>query len=43
VYAEHWAGHRPVVIAVEPDRIVIRRAGEDADDEEDNGDSESED
>jgi hypothetical protein len=28
VYAEHWAGHRPVVVAVEPDRIVIRRAGE---------------
>jgi hypothetical protein len=33
-----------VVIAVEPDRIVIRRAGEDAGDEDDdNGDSESED
>ncbi|MGH2837675.1 MAG: hypothetical protein ACRDJY_04905 [Thermoleophilaceae bacterium] len=30
VYAEHWAGHRPVTVAVEPDRIVIRRAGEDA-------------
>ncbi len=29
VYAEHWAGHRPVTITVEPDRIVIRRAGED--------------
>jgi hypothetical protein len=29
VYAEHWAGHRPVTVAVEPDRIVIRRAGED--------------
>jgi len=44
VYAEHWAGHRTVVIAVEPDRIVIRRAGEDAGDEDDdNGDSESED
>ena len=28
VYAEHWAGHRPVTVAVEPDRIVIRRAGE---------------
>lgn len=25
VYAEHWAGHRPVTVAVEPDRIVIRR------------------
>ncbi len=32
VYAEHWAGHRPVEVAVEEDRIVIRRlAG--ADDE----------
>ena len=30
VYAEHWAGHRPVTVSVEPDRIVIRRAGEDA-------------
>jgi hypothetical protein len=31
VYAEHWAGHRPVVVTVEPDRIVIQRAGEDGD------------
>jgi len=30
IYAEHWAGHRPVVVTVEEDRIVIRRAGEDA-------------
>jgi hypothetical protein len=29
-YAEHWAGHRPVEVTVEEDRIVIRRAGEDA-------------
>ena len=29
VYAEHWAGHRPVTVSVEPDRIVIRRAGDD--------------
>ncbi len=29
VYAEHWAGHRPVEVTVEPDRIVIRRTGED--------------
>ena len=28
VYAEHWAGHRPVTVSVEADRIVIRRAGE---------------
>jgi hypothetical protein len=25
VYAEHWAGHRPVEVEVEEDRIVIRR------------------
>jgi hypothetical protein len=30
VYAEHWAGHRLVTVTVEPDRIVIKRAGEDA-------------
>jgi len=34
VYAEHWAGHRPVTVSVEPDRIVIVRSGE-AGDEED--------
>jgi hypothetical protein len=28
VYAEHWAGHRPVTVAVETDRIVITRAGD---------------
>ena len=27
VYAEHWADHRQVEVTVEPDRIVIRRAG----------------
>jgi hypothetical protein len=31
VYAEDWAGHRPVTVTVEPDQIVIRRAGEGAD------------
>jgi hypothetical protein len=25
VYAEHWAGHRPVEVEIEEDRIVIRR------------------
>jgi hypothetical protein len=30
VYAEHWAGHRPVTVTIEEDQIVIRRAGEDA-------------
>jgi hypothetical protein len=29
IYAEHWAGHRPVQITVEEDQIVIRRLGED--------------
>jgi hypothetical protein len=28
IYAEHWAGHRPVEVAVEEDRIVIRRIGD---------------
>jgi hypothetical protein len=35
VYAEHWAGHRPVEVTIEEDQIVIRRAGEDAGDDED--------
>jgi hypothetical protein len=29
IYAEHWAGHRPVEVTVEEDRIIIRRIGED--------------
>jgi hypothetical protein len=29
VYAEHWAGHRPVTVTIEEDQIVIRRAGDD--------------
>jgi hypothetical protein len=37
-YAEHWAGHRPVSVTVEPDKIVITRAGEDAGDAGDDGD-----
>jgi hypothetical protein len=37
-YAEHWAGHRPVSVTIEPDRIVISRAGEDAGDAEDDQD-----
>jgi len=32
VYAEHWAGHRPVVVGVDADQIVIRRAGDSRDD-----------
>jgi hypothetical protein len=35
VYAEHWAGHRPITVEVETDRILIRRAGEAGADEED--------
>jgi hypothetical protein len=35
VYAEHWAGHRPVTVTVEPERIVISRAGEESDDGDD--------
>jgi hypothetical protein len=34
VYAEHWAGHRPVTVTVEPERIVISRAGEEPDDDD---------
>src|SRR5204862_5795382 len=31
IYAEYWAGHRPVEVAIEEDQIVIRRAGAEAD------------
>jgi hypothetical protein len=34
VYAEHWAGHRPVVVTIEENQIVIRRAGEDEDEDD---------
>jgi hypothetical protein len=34
-YAEHWAGHRPVTVMIEANRIVISRAGEDVGDDED--------
>jgi hypothetical protein len=37
VYAEHWAGHRPVTVQVEPDRIASRRAGDESADEDDGG------
>jgi len=33
VYAEHWAGHRPVEVTIEEDQIVIRRAGSGDDDD----------
>jgi hypothetical protein len=29
IYAEHWAGHRPVEVAIEEDQIIIRRVGGD--------------
>src|SRR5215211_4742399 len=34
VYAEHWAGHRPVEVTIEEDQIVIRRTGGDEDDDD---------
>jgi hypothetical protein len=34
VYAEHWAGHRPVEVTIEEDQIVIRRSGGDEDDDD---------
>ncbi len=33
VYAESWAGHRPVEVTIEEDQIVIRRAGADESDD----------
>ena len=41
VYAEYWAGHRPLEVVIEEDQIIIRRAGADESDEnsdDDNGD-----
>lgn len=38
VYAEYWAGHRPVEVTIEEDQIVIRRAG--GDESEESEDSE---
>ena len=34
VYAEYWAGHRPVEVTIEEDQIVIRRAGEEESEDE---------
>jgi hypothetical protein len=34
IYAEYWAGHRPVEVTIEEDQIVIRRSGGDEEDEE---------
>jgi hypothetical protein len=41
IYAEHWAGHRPVTVTVEQDQIVIRRAGEDGNAEESSDDDDA--
>lgn len=39
IYAEHWAGHRPVEVVIEEEQIIIRRAGEaPADDDGSDGD-----
>ena len=41
IYAEYWAGHRPVEVSIEEDQIVIRRVGDDdADSESDSDDGE---
>jgi hypothetical protein len=34
IYAEYWAGHRPVEVQIDEDQIVIRRAGAEESDEE---------
>jgi hypothetical protein len=34
VYAEHWAGHRPVTVTIEEDQIVIKRAGDEDEDDD---------
>jgi hypothetical protein len=34
IYAEHWAGHRPVEVSIEEDQIVIRRAGSEEESED---------
>jgi hypothetical protein len=41
VYAEYWAGHRPVEVTIEEDQIVIRRAGT-TDDGDGEGDEDDE-
>jgi hypothetical protein len=35
IYAEYWAGHRLVEVAIEEDQIVIKRAGGDDSDDDD--------
>ena len=38
IYAEYWAGHRPVEVAIEEDQIVIRRVGDEDDSDGADGD-----
>jgi len=38
VYAEHWAGHRPVEVIVEAEQIIIRRVDDGPDGDDENGD-----
>ena len=33
IYAEHWAGHRPVEVIVEEERIIIRRSSTSSDED----------
>ncbi|MHB1835283.1 MAG: hypothetical protein ACYCXW_09980 [Solirubrobacteraceae bacterium] len=40
VYAEYWAGHRPVEVSIEEDQIVIRRAASPDSEGEDDADDE---
>lgn len=40
VYAEYWAGHRPVEVTIEEDQIVIRRVGGEESEESDSTESE---
>ena len=35
IYAEYWAGHRPVEVSIEEDQIIIRRVGDEDDENED--------
>lgn len=42
VYAEHWAGHRPLEVSIEEDQIILRRAGsDDSDDASDDSENDS--
>jgi hypothetical protein len=40
IYAEYWAGHRPVEVSIEEDQIVIRRVGDDDADDDSDGNGE---